>query len=243
MKNFCKAGGFTIIEMMITIAVMSVVIAAMLLLIQSGHETYEAGLEVSKLQIYSTNLVTTISRDLKESSPTRVITSNGGESIFFQVPVDLEGDGNVLQAGTWAVDWGGTSYAGVDFDSHVIEYAFDQTGNESEAGIDDDINADGDKTDTFRKGRIVRRLYDAGMNLIEEEAIGSDFLLATGNAGGDVDGDGANDPIFQVLDSTDIPELANGRNVVQIVLFTYGIDDFNKSFSKKVKTLVSLMNN
>jgi hypothetical protein len=82
-----------------------------------------------------------------------------------------------------------------------------------------DINLNGNNADALAVGMIVREIYDGvapGSTLMARIPVSNDVILNASTLNGDVNGDGVNDPLFELLDSTGtitIPSPATVRMV------------------------------
>jgi len=117
-----------------------------------------------------------------------------GDAIVYQVPVDPDGDGDPVN-GSGQVDWGAEE-GGLDVAGATVTLHFRVVRTIAEAAVDQDLNGDGDRDDTFDVGHL-RRVTSGGQ---AAEWSGNWILQPSGNHGGDLDGDGRADPLFRVAD-------------------------------------------
>jgi hypothetical protein len=118
-----------------------------------------------------------------------------GTGFSYRTPVDPTGSGNLLQGIN--VNWGAEVGGAASLTSRAA-MAFAPMGSVSESDVGADLNNDGDTLDVFDRGSIVRHVWDESGQLIPDQAsLGSNSILQERcNWGGDLDGDGFDDPIF-----------------------------------------------
>ena len=105
-----------------------------------------------------------------------------------------------------------------------------------ESASGDDLNNDGDTVDVFEVGQIRRRIWDATDPTVPPADLGlgpTNILQEQCNWGGDLDGDGFNDPIF--LWDRDSRQL-------HIRLFILGRSNSDVPIVREVQSLVFLRN-
>ncbi|MFT7669757.1 MAG: type II secretory pathway pseudopilin PulG [Planctomycetota bacterium] len=127
-----------------------------------------------------------------------------GSGFSFRVPVDPSGsvppnylNGNDLQ---WGHD-----VAGVGNVDGWAAFYFQPRNTIQEADTGDDINSDGDIIDVFDVGQIRRLVWDTADSNVPatDLAMGpTNVLQERCNYGGDLDGDGFDDPLFLWMDGT-----------------------------------------
>lgn len=117
--------------------------------------------------------------------------------------------------GTFHADWS----AVLTFDSSSILREWQAGAVVGAVTTDVDVNHDMDNADVFAVGRLFKRVYDGTTNtatLQAEVALTDDILLAYGNLGGDVSGDGINDPLFDLLDGSGASTIASSATVKMV---------------------------
>jgi hypothetical protein len=133
------------------------------------------------------------------------IADEGGVPVFFRgdgtgfsyrVPIDPANDGNYLNGAD--LFWGAEIQGTKNLDGYLALY-FEAKMVLDEAETGDDVNRDGDSTDVFDIGQIRRVTWDATdpTGPTEDVGLGPTVILQERcNRGGDLDGDGFDDPIF-----------------------------------------------
>lgn len=118
-----------------------------------------------------------------------------GTGVVFQVPIRAAG-GDFFDAGgemTW-----GASVDGADSLGGFHCFQFEAVDAVLEGNLASDLNQDGDQDDIFDLGHIVLVTWDASdPDQVQSATISPPILLQERcSYGGDLDGDGFNDPIF-----------------------------------------------
>lgn len=166
----------------------------------------------------------------------------GGRTVFFRgdgtgfsyrVPTDPTGgndfiDGDDLR---WGANVRGTP---LETGWYALEFVAKDTYDESIT--QDDLNHDGDTTDVFDVGQIRRRSWNSDALAATGDHVGlgpSCVIQERCRPGGDLDGDGFDDPMF-LWDS--------GRRELSIRLFVLGRSSSNMPVVRKVETVVFLRN-
>lgn len=85
--------GFTLIELMVVIAIFTVILGASYALMSSGKMIWYSGDVKVELQQDLRQAMDDMSFEISESSPTRIAIAAGGNSITLQTPVDENGSG------------------------------------------------------------------------------------------------------------------------------------------------------
>lgn len=85
--------GFTIIELMVVVAIFSIVIGASYALLNAGKTGSSTGYAKIELQEDSRRAMEVIVAELSQSIFTRVDIGAGGDSITFQAPVEVDSSG------------------------------------------------------------------------------------------------------------------------------------------------------
>lgn len=170
--------------------------------------------------------------------------------VELQYPVDHDGDGDVVDA-SGELEYGivnPTNTADIKLGGYVRiairpEYSYRETNGPSILGIDPGIietqydfslNPDSDLSDTLVAGRVTAGYFDSSDdfltnpvdNTIVEYSLTDGVVTAANmadmNLAGDVDGDGTDDRLFEIIDS------ANG--VLQLNVWHGAFDPTGKSF-------------
>jgi prepilin-type N-terminal cleavage/methylation domain-containing protein len=96
MKQFIKEQifikGFSLIEIMVVVAIFTIIIGAAYALLNSGRTGWYSGDTKIELQEDLRELADAITYELSQSAISRIAIGGGGASITFQVPVDDVGD-------------------------------------------------------------------------------------------------------------------------------------------------------
>jgi hypothetical protein len=198
---------------------MSLMLLALFTAFVTGQKTINTGFAIgnaiSTVEIAAADIV----NDLAWA---KVDPLTDGTTITYQVPVEVDGS---VADGSDNVNWG--SYAAKD---EKMEIAFvpsakpEHRADEVADGVD--YNGDGDRADTFVKGRIVLREYDAAMNVKWEKARTPIVILQ-----GDMDDDGADDLMF-----------TERVGAILINLWVYCEDDDGRPIVRNLQTSVVPMN-
>lgn len=174
--------------------------------------------------------------DGRSQEPTGTTFFRGdGTGFSYRVPVDPTGSvppnylvNGVVQWGAEIQDVGTTT----GWQALVFEPRF--TFDEAENG--DDINRDGDRVDVFDVGQIRRRIWDSADPAVPAAEVGlgpTNVLQERCNWGGDLDGDGFDDPIF--LWDTEARRL-------HVRLFVLGQSNQHSAVVRRVESMVFLRN-
>lgn len=131
-----------------------------------------------------------------EENGEEVFFRGDGTGFAYRVPIDPAGDGNYLNGDD--LFWGAKLSTGVTLTGYHVLY-YDPKTTISEAESLEDLNEDGDQDDIFDVGQIRRLSWDATdpTGQVDDVGLGPTVLLQEQcNWGGDLDGDGFDDPIF-----------------------------------------------
>jgi prepilin-type N-terminal cleavage/methylation domain-containing protein len=233
-----RAAGFTLLEMMVVVAILGAVTLAATTYLISASDATSQEMTWSALELPGTRALSQLTGDLTDAvvfEPQPVGPGVGIDSSYIQVkhPADWMGGGdltNEIEAGSvfgvrapWGDEQGWTEYA----------FSVEEKLSEGEVG---DINRDGDTNDTFVLGKITKMWHgdDTGTersqnflhNVVQVET-------GTGTYGGDVDGDGDNDPIFS---------MADGSIVLSVSLWLYGRDNRGEPVLHNASSQVAMRN-
>lgn len=183
--------GQTLLETTITLLLATVIIGASL----RAAFSPETGAEIvrSNLRLRGEVVSERIAKEF-EFAALDLPTVNG-TTLAWQTAVDPDGDGSLLGADglpQWGGRVAGVATAGV---RTTIRWVLERT--VAEATLRTDMNGDGDRLDDIDFGRIERVEPDG----TTAQLLGGWVVQQTGNWGGDLDGDGAADPLFSVDDT------------------------------------------
>lgn len=210
MKTRCGERGFTLLELMIAVSILSIVMLTALSALKMVGDSMAA--ETLDNAAYSAveRVVGEIAEELHCADITLV--SADRTTINYQIPVDLDGDGTVFVTGTENVEYG-FELGGMPRNGSVT-YSFVATETVSELALGRDLNGDGDSADVFDLGHMAKVMtdIDAGRTLTWKR--GNWLVQPSGAYGGDIDGDGDDDPIFEQL----------GNHRLRISLWSLGVD-------------------
>ncbi len=156
-----------------------------------------------------------------------------GVGFCYRKPIDPAGTGSFI--GPTGIRWGAT-VGGTDTEDGCSALVFRPVAQITEAGRNFDINRDGDMDDAFDVGRIS----DLGWNTVDPslgtsrvDLVSPIILQEIDNYGGDMDGDGFDDPMF--LWSPD-----SGR--LRIRLFALLGDVRGREVVRRFETVIYLRN-
>ena len=210
MRRACGNRGFTLVEVMIAVSIMSVLMMTALTAMKMASDTL--AVDILDNMVYS-SLETVTGEICEDLQCARVSPLPAdGAWINFQVPVDLDGDGTVFAGGDTGLLELGVSLGGMPRRGSVT-YRFVATNTVSESLIRRDVNGNGNPADVFDIGHILKTMSDplSGWTLTQKR--GNGFVQLRGAYGGDMDGDGNPDPIFAVSGDT-----------VTVSLWSLGVD-------------------
>lgn len=119
-----------------------------------------------------------------------------GVGFSYRRPIDPAGTGTFIEDG--AIRWGAT-VGGIDTTDGCASLVFSPVGVVSEAERNFDINSDGDLDDTFDLGGIANlgwNAVDPSLGTSSLDLVSPILLQEQDNYGGDMNGDGLDDPMF-----------------------------------------------
>lgn len=205
----CRA--FSLVEVVVATAILGAVLTLTFLSIN----TVTVGASVEQTQVEVEKAGTAgVHRMLEHLREAYVVglPFAGDEEVTFMMPVDEDGDGDVLNDNLEIV-WGNVRTEGAFADEEHLDpvgkpnvtfkriYRFVQTDSYSEATRGVDVNLNGTTTDTFALGEM-REIWTAGsIGLTSypqvQHAITPRWVVQmTSSPSADIDGDGDGDPIF-----------------------------------------------
>jgi prepilin-type N-terminal cleavage/methylation domain-containing protein len=183
--------GFSLLEMMIVIAILALVMFVVSTLLMAATKAYRSSVALQQMNMRCVTALNRITRDLGNAhveggglagtGGTGATAGNSYFEIIFQVPVlQDDGNGNMLpfDPATWTYYWG----ADGQLNMH-IRYVFDLPNStqfdEAVDGID--YNRDGDTADKFRRGRILRQIVssmiDPDNNIVSSRPLTGNYIV------------------------------------------------------------------
>ncbi|HLG42330.1 MAG TPA: prepilin-type N-terminal cleavage/methylation domain-containing protein [Planctomycetota bacterium] len=213
--NVCRrpSSGFTLIEVSLAMALLLIVV----LLAYRLLFTVQDSTDRTSINAYLHNQGRIVSealiREIHESRIVSVASQN--DSMVIQVPVDYDGDGDVLD-GAGLVEYGFRDPANAQAPrlSWTATYSTVVDETHSEAALRIDINKDGDKTDTFVSCRLERVVRDGGGVERDRLILARDIYLIDSPRDADLNGDGTADPLFKLVDASGAEVAASGTKMI-----------------------------
>ncbi|MEQ1891930.1 MAG: hypothetical protein ABL998_05255 [Planctomycetota bacterium] len=156
-----------------------------------------------------------------------------GTGFSFRIPVDPDGGNNPLDGDD--LRWGAVVPGVGPTTDGWMALVYEPKGVYEEALHGDDLNKDGDTLDVFDVGQIRRLTWDTtDPGQLEDLGLGpSQILQERCNRGGDLDGDGFDDPLF----------LWDGdRNLLHVRLYVLGASRADMPVVRKVESVLFLRN-
>lgn len=219
-----RNAGFTLIEMMMVTAIMSVILFAVSVVMNTASTELAVSMPETDLQKNSQRVVMQMAEALAEASAGRLNVAAGTDwvAVTFKVPVDPDAAGGDPLNDDYTVCWG-ARWGDSEAPGGRNAFVWQKTGAVDEAteipgGLNININTEAagtdatrDMTDVFHLGRLVF-IYDPDASfpptLNGDETVHrltGDWVVQTGDAGsfgGDIDGDENADPLFVVSGGT-----------------------------------------
>jgi len=164
---------------------------------------------------------------------TRVFFRGDGTGFSYRIPVDPSGGNNPLLGDD--LRWGAVVPGVGPTTDGWMALVFEPKAVFDEAPHGDDVNKDGDTRDVFDVGQLRRLTWDTtDPSRLEDLGLGpSQVLQERCNRGGDLDGDGFDDPLF-LWDAE--------RNLLHVRLFLLGASRADMPVVRKVESVVFLRN-
>ena len=214
--------GFALLEVMIVTGILGIILGSIMLSLRQGSDQVAYQLSRDELDA---SLQTVIERLGEALQNARIDAASGiaadGSWISYQVPVDQDGDGDALDD-SYNVTWGvirGLGPTGRHIAGATGRIAFVGRPDGavlSEEMVNRNLNANTetakDMTDVFDLGGFVLTSSESPDSPLRLG--GAFFLQPSGGRGGDVDGDGAPDPIFELSGEQLIVRLWAGRTPI-----------------------------
>ncbi|MBI4395080.1 MAG: prepilin-type N-terminal cleavage/methylation domain-containing protein [Candidatus Omnitrophica bacterium] len=101
--------GLTLLEMMVSLAIFSVVVLLILQIFHIGSKTLEVAATQSKIVAGARKGIDTVNRELRNSSYTRVTVLQSGASLQFTIPQTITSEGSITWSGPIRYSLGGTN--------------------------------------------------------------------------------------------------------------------------------------
>lgn len=199
--------GFSLLEVLVATAIFSLIVLLVGMTFSSTGNMVAIEATRNELERSGQRVLEVMAAELRDSAPVRATLLNGGSGIRFEVPVDLDGDGTLLDAAgelEFGFLQGGAPQQG------VIIYRFVQNVRGGvpdvldEAAMNMRLNNDADMTDRFARGYLIRstQVLPGGPEVVSGTALTNPFIAQPdGNWGGDLTGNGMPDPIFSYVDA------------------------------------------
>lgn len=182
--------GFTFLEAIIVVVIFSALVVSIYETVSVGQS---ASTELTGRAQFESNARESAQRLQREFYRARVVSLEAppaAPAITYQLPVDPDGDGDYTDEFE-QIEWGSPE-PGVDQLGGQVRIEWRVGLQVSESADEADYNLDGDRTDAFQIGRLVR-VSAGGQELV----IGPGALMASApNPGGDLTGDAVADPLF-----------------------------------------------
>jgi hypothetical protein len=163
----------------------------------------------------------------------RVFFRGDGTGFSFRIPVDPDGNNNPLDGDD--LRWGAVVPGVGPTTDGWMALVFEPKTVFEEAQHGDDLNKDGDTRDVFDVGQIRRWAWDStDPDAFEDLGLGpSQILQERCNRGGDLDGDGFDDPLF-LWDAE--------QNLLHVRLYILGASRADMPVVRKVESVLFLRN-
>lgn len=100
-----KNSGFTFIEVMITLLVFSIISLTLWAVLSTGKHSWHRGVTQIELQQETRKAMDRITKELRQSGSTHMAISGAGTVLTFQVPVDWDNDGDIVDD-DGNIEWG-----------------------------------------------------------------------------------------------------------------------------------------
>lgn len=244
-----KRRAFTLLEMMIVVGIFGILLTAVLMLFVTGTRTYRQSVSVHQMRFRTQKVVDEMRAELLDAF--LVSGANALDSISFQRPTPVEdtpggelryvdasykiykGNGELQQSGA-----GDDNLDQTDDGFPRITFQFvplDPPAPISEAAEGFDLNNDGDRSDTFERGRLVRVVFGSDQAEVSRRDLTTDWVFKAQTPAGftstptmadlepfDLDNLDGNrddpDPIFLIVNDQGQPD--HGGQRLQIKVFT-----------------------
>ena len=216
-----RSAGLTLVEVVIVMAVLIIIIGGGTYIIMGGQQTFDEGTMTSFLESQATRLIDSIKDDIGEClviTASAPASANNYASLTIQVPV-LSG-GSYFNPVTGSVYWGACDNDNNPQQNWYITYRFEP--DPARSGLNaldentdrNDYNRDGDISDSFDIGRMIKEVYDSSGVLRQSTGICNDVITVAGTRYADINNDGADDRIFTLADKKGRPVTSGGTAVI-----------------------------
>ena len=216
-----RTSGFTILELIVTSGVLGIVLFSVGSAVTTSLSFFEFTTGYGLATETSRRVVEELENDLLSARVLEFgVDGNGQPTVTYLVPVDVGEDTNgngILDPGedtngTGTLDFtdgdvsdpdGTTQWGAVEEDRPYLEMpgnmhrtilSFERLGTVSEAEVDEDLNRDGDLSDRFARGNLVRETTGGF-----RRELGAGQILVGETPDADLDGNGDPDPLFESL--------------------------------------------
>jgi len=208
-----SARGFSLVEIMIGSLILLVVVLLAYRLLFTVQESTDRTNITAYLHNRGRTLAEALIREITEARIVSVSAEN--ESIVLQVPVDHDGDGDVLDA-NGAVEYGFRDPANGQAPrlGWTATYTAVVEEDHSEPALKININKDGDKNDVFVSCRLERVVKDAAGVAQDRITLAHDIYLVQNPKDADLNGDGTPDPLFKLADAAGTEVASSGSKLV-----------------------------
>ncbi len=197
--------GMSLVEMLVASAMLLIVIGAALHIMITGQTAFNHQNLVSTLQDRGRRYLEEIAREISAADGASLSILNEHTELRFQVPVDYDKDGDVLQADGKTIEFG-ARFNNTPYPGYLVRYRFVWGGKMPCEYCDRlDYNNNGRIDAYFRQGKIVREVITPTgavlMNSTQDFA--QDVIVKYYPQDGDVNGDYKNDPLFTRISGFD----------------------------------------
>ena len=115
-RTLDAGNGFTIIEMMVVLAIFGIITAAIFMTMASGRASWQTNEAAVQVQENVRQGLRTIGQELRESgrvtTTSHVVIGGSNDSIWFQVPIDHDMSTAEFDLNSGSIDWGAEAVVG-----------------------------------------------------------------------------------------------------------------------------------
>ncbi|MBI5777971.1 MAG: prepilin-type N-terminal cleavage/methylation domain-containing protein [Planctomycetes bacterium] len=212
--------GFSLLEIVIVVAILVAVIGGAIYVLSSGQQAFDEGAMTSFLESQAGRVIDVMRDDIGEClviTAGAPATANNYASLTIQVPI--RSGGNYLNPTTGAVYWGAYDSNNNPQSNWHITYRFEP--DPAKSGLNalnentdrKDYNQDGDISDSFDIGRMIKEVYDSSAVLRHSTELCNDIITVAGTRYEDINNDGNADRIFTLCDKNGQPVTGGGTGV------------------------------